>query len=745
MRRDQGGSQELAPPARPGLNATALVAVFYTFCVSIATWPRVLLFRSSLPSLGDPLQHLWIMRWYRTCLFEGRSPFLCPEIQYPVGGPLGCFSPLQFQALLYIPLSLLIRSDVLCYNLLWMFGIVTTGLGTFLLAWRVTGDRVCAAVGGMLAMLSAPMLFHASAHLELIYLGAFPLFLWTWLKLCEEPSRRRLVAAVGAYVLLASCAAYFAVYAVFPAALYFVWRGVARGWRGAWPWFRNRLGWLAVFSALVVPCLAILFGNQIWALAQGYALPHPVSGYQIFNTPLWCFAVPTGVHALGRAYPSSWYVNGGPPTGECCSYLGVVTLGLLAYAAALHVRFRDAWYWWACLVLLVVLSGGTAWTIAGHEIPLPGRWLKENLVLFRMIRVPSRFNLFAAVVAGVVAAGGLRHLLAHLRWRWLRGVVLAGLTAGAVADLAMVPYSHTTIPNPPGCYTFLQRTAPGAAFLEVPQSPSTGTDTSLSAFCGYWQSFHRGRTNAGYCGHENVVFDNLLTRNSPFLEESISRPDFLADPKRTPIPLQGHVDFGAYAWLYLTVHGYRFLVLHQEPELVAPWPGLARLKKALAPARVYEDARSVVYDRERLPRPRDPVMITTRGWRKGSPPGPPCVTDREARLVIFNPEAGQDLYLAIDAQSLGRARHVRLISEGEELSRWEVPWQQLETFANGPFRLRAGLHELVLESDRVTRPRKPVLAAGPSDTRPYSLRVKRLALDAGPTVAERTDENIKRP
>jgi hypothetical protein len=396
-------------------------------------------------------------------------------------------------------------------------------------------------------------------------------------------------------------------------------------------------------------------------------------------------------------------------------------------------------------VLLVVLSGGTAWIIAGHEITLPGLWLKKHLVLFRMIRVPSRFNLFAAVVAGVIVACGLRHLLAHLRWRWLRGVVLAGLTAGAVADLSMVPYFHTTIPIEPGCYTFLQRTAPGAAFLEVPQSPSTGSDTSLSAFCGYWQSFHRGRTNVGYSGHDNVVFDNLVTQNSPFLEESISRPDYLTDPKRTPIPLQGHVDFGAYAWLYLTVHGYRFLVVHHEPELVAPSAGLARLKEALAPARVYEDARSSVYDRERLPRPRDPVMIATQGWRKGESPRPLCVTDREARLVIYNPEAGHDLYLAMDARSLGRTRHVRLISEGQELSRWEVVPPQLQSFTSGPFRLPAGLHELVIESDRVTRPRSPGLAAGPSDTRPHSLRVERLVLDAPPTVTGRTAGDIKRP
>ena len=33
-----------------------------------------------------------VMRWFRTCLLEGRSPFLCSDLQYPVGAPLSATS-----------------------------------------------------------------------------------------------------------------------------------------------------------------------------------------------------------------------------------------------------------------------------------------------------------------------------------------------------------------------------------------------------------------------------------------------------------------------------------------------------------------------------------------------------------------------------------------------------------------------------------------------------------------------------
>src|SRR5262249_32805500 len=102
--------------------------------------------------------HLWIMRWYKTCLLEGKSVALCPEIQHPVGAPLGNFSPLHFQAMLYLPLSTLLHDDIFRYNTVWLFGMLSTGMVTFALAWQMLRDRGCAAFAGMLAMLSGPMI-----------------------------------------------------------------------------------------------------------------------------------------------------------------------------------------------------------------------------------------------------------------------------------------------------------------------------------------------------------------------------------------------------------------------------------------------------------------------------------------------------------------------------------------------------------------------------------------------------------
>src|SRR5690242_11728661 len=109
-----------APQARLSCGVLLGVLLLYATAVFCATYPALLTSTTRLVgSRCDPLQSLWLMRWYKDCLLHGRSPLHCGAIQYPVGAPLGNFSPLHLQAFLYIPLSLVLDNDILCYNLIW--------------------------------------------------------------------------------------------------------------------------------------------------------------------------------------------------------------------------------------------------------------------------------------------------------------------------------------------------------------------------------------------------------------------------------------------------------------------------------------------------------------------------------------------------------------------------------------------------------------------------------------------------
>jgi hypothetical protein len=719
---------------RLGARTVAIAAVFLAVCASIATWPRVLTLRWALPDQYDALQHLWIMRWYKTCFLERRLVFRCPEIQFPIGAPLGNFSALHLQALFYFPLSLVIDNDVICYNILWVFGLLATGLGTFVLAWYLVRDGACAAFGGMLAMLSAPMLIHAHSHLELIYVGGFPLFLVAWMRFLDRPGWWRLVLAAAGYVVVAMSAAYFMVFAIFPAVLYAAWLAGRNGARGVGPWVRERGPWLAGFAVLALPVLAVLFSSQFWAIAHGHSLNWPPQEFARYGAPLWSYVVPTHLHLLGSLLPSNPYPALGESGGERTAYLGVVTMAILAYGALHRVRFRGAAYLWATFGLLVVLSLGASCQVAGRTISLPSAWVWNVFPPYRMTRVPARLSLFAGVVAGALAAGGLKHLLARFPGRSWRVAVLGGLSAAAVADLAMVPFWMSPIPAMPGCYAFLKRHDPGATIAEIPHLGTGGSE--LNAACTYWQSLHRLSTSAGYSGHPNVVEDARMGFNSPFLAGRLAQPDYLDVPGKMNFDVVTHVDFSDYVWLYLTVNRFDYIVLHQRPGAVPECPvRLDRLKELLKESKVYEDEATVVYARARLTPPKRPVAICREEWRdrhlwQGRWN---CLVPKTARIVVYNPEPGRDLTLTLDTASAYRTQEVRVEAGGAALARWEATPPQYSHSVTPPFRLPAGLNELTLHAEGAD----PGIETRAS-RHPYRLRVARVGLSDTPEAEDLT-------
>lgn len=722
-------------PARPGWKSVLAAAGLYAVCAAAATYPHVRAMGSALPSGGDPPQHLWILQWYRSCLLAGRNPLFCPELQYPIGAPLGNFSPLHLQAVLYLPLSALGLGDVLAYNLIWWLGLTTTSLGTAVLAWYVLRSRSCTLLAGALAGLSGPLLLHAQGHLELIYLGALPVFLVGWLRLVDRPDRGRLLAAAGLYVLTVASAAYYALLAALPAAFYVIWSLLAagRGRRGAW--LRDRAGWFVGFLALVLPCLLVLFAGQLWAATHGYAMARSKVEFADFGCPWWSYLLPTPAHTLGTLVPGDPYTRAGyvgqgfDYLHEEGSYLGLVTLGLLLVAVASRPRIPRSGFWWSLLAVLVVLSLGAYLEIGGDRVELPALWLWREVPLFRLIRSPARFNLPAAVIAALLAAAGLKAVLDRLGVRQgaARVVIVAALLVLAVLDLRLPPRQPRPLAPVPAGFAAIARDNPAAAVLEVPVQSSAGDRTGLDRT--YWQARHGLRTSAGYSGLLNVAFNQQVYSSSPF---PVDRADFLVDPSRERLGLVVDTDAAAYAWLFLTTHGFTHVLSYRQldPAVFPPEPR-ARLEAQLAGARIFEDAETVVYARDRLAVPTRPALLPVgEGWRpRIGQPGRASYTglDRHGQLAAYSPDGSEELVFRLRAASVGVSRNVVLRTGNRELARWQVAPGAVTWYESPPFRLPDGRHELQLEADGVSAPGSSGEALDDART-PYSLRVESVVL-----------------
>ena len=706
-----------------------LAALGYFLATSVATWPVVTRFGSEIPGeLTDPLEHLWIMRWLRSCLLDGRNPLFCPLIQAPVGVPLGAFPTLHLQTALYLLLRLLTSNDAAIFTSIWFLGFVATGLASFGLArWAIPGlSGGVAWTAGLGMMLCGPMLMHAHGHLETMQMGVVPPFLIAWMRFNDRPGRLRLVLAAGCYLLVVAAAPYFAVLAIFPAVWYSAWLMVAGPER--WTRARRLAPWLLGFGVVVLPGVALLFGAQIQAAWSGWPMTRSKRLFDHLGAPPWSSLVPSPYHYLGQTGASDLFDATGyrDRLPEVSSYLGLVALGLLAFAALKRVDFPRRSFWWSSLALLVVLSWGSRQDLFGASVPLPAGWIYDIFPPFHLIRVPARFNLFAAAVAVVPVAAGLDRLVrggrSPLGRAWVVPVA-AGLTLG---DLAMIPFPTATIPDPPAFYAAIQRDDPGAVILEAPLFDSARGQI-FSSLWGYWQQRTGLATSGGYPGLTNARFDAEVARSSIF---SAARVD--AGTRAGDCGRDGLRDVRDRTWIELTVRGYAWLILHHDPTSELHYrAGTDYFADQLKAAVVYSTPTASAVARDRLNPPSHLTWLSDEGWRP-MPHSRDILEDRSAalaaaRIMVYQPSQGAVVLSLAGAEAFATPRVVRVVEADRELARFTLEPGAPRTVATPPIPLSPGLHTWTLRSDGASRPTHSTERFDDAGT-PYSFRLSGVRL-----------------
>jgi hypothetical protein len=253
---------------------------------------------------------------------------------------------------------------------------------------------------------------------------------------------------------------------------------------------------------------------------------------------------------------------------------------------------------------------------------------------------------------------------------------------------------------------------------------------------------HHGTTTAGCSGFDNIRCLNEVFYPSPFAWQKLVKPDYLVDGGgQLAVDLVPETAFLDYAWLYLEYHHLDYVILHQDASLIPDMPrALDRMKVLLQGAKIFEDDRTVVYERSLLPPPQRPTLLAAAGWGlrcegwyldKRFMDRPIGLLSQRGRLAVYNPCSDRPLRLSLEGVALHTTRTVRVLAGDREVACWRVTADDLHGYSSPPFRLPAGVSELVLESDGAERPNG--LEEGyPGDRTAYSLRVAAVKLVAAP-------------
>ena len=162
---------------KPVHDSFARALALLTALTVILTWPQALHLGSQTALHDDPLFSIWRLSWVAHALQSDAAHLFDANIFHPHRFTLAYSDAMLFQAFVAAPWLWAHVNPVVVYNVLLLGGIVTSGLGMFVLARYLFGDDDAALVSAAVFTL-VPYRVEHFMHLELQWTVWIPLTLW---------------------------------------------------------------------------------------------------------------------------------------------------------------------------------------------------------------------------------------------------------------------------------------------------------------------------------------------------------------------------------------------------------------------------------------------------------------------------------------------------------------------------------------------------------------------------------------
>jgi hypothetical protein len=392
--------------------------LFFGILTVVHTWPLATDPVRLLRDNADSQLNAWIVSWVAHQLPRDPTHLFDANIYFPARRVLAFSEPLIPPGVCAILPRALGASAVLTYNLLLMSGFLLTALAGYVVAARLSGDRLAGLLAGSLVAFG-PHSLARLPHLQAQWLVTLPLSL---LALDAVIRKRTWGSALGLGVclaLLATTSGYGLALGV--AATAAAWLSRPDEWWRHWRSLAPRLAAGALLSLLVaIPVLL-----PYWHVVEEHGIRIDTSDLSSSAAlPTTFLATPANFHF------ELWSHHFDRPQGGTY-FPGVVALVLAA--AALGHGWRDPR---ARMFVAVALAGGLL--ALGPATPLYAPF-QAVFPPMRGLRDPSRFGALVVLGVGFLAALGLAAWRRRLPGRARRAVPLL-LIGVANAEVLCAPF-----------------------------------------------------------------------------------------------------------------------------------------------------------------------------------------------------------------------------------------------------------------------------------------------------------------
>ena len=466
--------------------------LFFVAVTSWLTWPLTSRLTTGLSASPDALLNYWALAWNFHILPQAPLAYFDANIFAPRPDTLAYSEHLFAVALLAWPFYLATGSVVLAYNAAMFLSFVLSGLGMYLLARDLTGNRWAAVAAGTV-FLAAPYRFLHVVHIQLLTLQWFPFVFWCLLRHLREGRTLWLAGVVGFSLLQILSCNYYGVYlafaiVVFAAVLFTFGRSLLS---------RKCVLGLAA-GALLVSALALPFFlpyqrnrdegfyRRYEDVVQFSAKPSDYLRPSTFNkAPHWTW-LPRQERSEKALFP-----------GFVALVLAVFGLHYGRHATRGDPLSRTMWIFFVGVsAVAVLLSLGPELRLGERVVNLPYRFFYRHVLGFNGMRVPARISVLALLGGSVLVAWGVAGLLESRR--------RANLVGAALVGLLLFDYQTYTLdrampeaPAIPAIYEALAKEPPGAV-LELPIHE--GESITRESLYMYYSTVHFKPLVNGYSG-----------------------------------------------------------------------------------------------------------------------------------------------------------------------------------------------------------------------------------------------------
>ena len=477
---------------------------FFLLLTGYLTWPLPVRMGDGLNTNPDALLNLWALAWNYHILPADWPSYFDANIFFPRQDTLAYSEHLFGVALVAAPAYLLTGNVVFAYNFAVFLSFLLSGIGMYLLAKELTGNRWAGLAAGVVYA-GAPYRFLQLLHVQLLSYHWFPftfLFLYRFLR--DGRPRQIIAAAVFAILQILSCN-YYAMYLALALALF----AIVVLLNARLFIDRRKLLLMAVGAAVVaLSALPFFLPYERNRVEQGY--------YRRYEDVLQFSAEP-----LDYLRPSSsnkvFHVGYLPRQlrSEKALFPGFLVMGLGAVGffasrgkktadpskeERLHRVIRG--FFFVLMISGFVLSLGPRLEIGETTIFLPYEVLYRNVPGFQGLRVPARVTVLFLLGLAVLAGWGMTWLLEKTsRWRsgWQHGLG-AALVLALVFEYQTYSLARFLPPAPtiPPVYQWLA-TQPGEfGVLELPIHE--GEDITRESIYMYNSTAHWKHLANGFSG-----------------------------------------------------------------------------------------------------------------------------------------------------------------------------------------------------------------------------------------------------